>query len=308
MITSANDTKSKSLDYLNRESLSSRRDIIDNAFDAIFVHTLDGKLIEVNAEACRRLGYAREELINKEREELIALTLIGSMPEYIELITRDGELTFESVSLVESGELIPVEIRAKKIVFQGEDAILTFSRDLTAQKEHEKEIQDRLEVLQRHAVNISRLYSIVNVAEYSFDIVEELLGSAKGGIAVVEDGCLKFVFLHGVGPECVPALPLDGGGISVRAVSTGVTQIVSDTSKEPDYIEDTEGVKLSSEIDVPIKIDGNVVAVINIQVEGSDRFTEENIKTLEILAEHISSAMSRIDLINKLKKVEEETD
>jgi PAS domain S-box-containing protein len=308
MITSATETKSKSSDYLDEKSLSFHREIIDDAFDAIYIHTLDGKLIEVNAEACRRLGYAREELINKEREELIALTLIGSMPEYIELITRDGELTFESVSLIESGELIPVEVRAKKIVFKGEDAILTFSRDLTAQKEREREIHDRLEVLQRHAVNISRLQSIVNVAEYSFDIIEELLGSVKGGIATVEDGCIKFVFLHGFGPESVPALPLDGRGISVRAVTTGKIQIVSDTSKEPDYIEDAGGIKLSSEIDIPIKIDGKVVAVINIQVEGSEKFTEDNIKTLEILAEHISSAISRIDLIKNLKKAEEKTD
>jgi PAS domain S-box-containing protein len=134
----------ESFDY---SSYLFEREILDNAFDAIFVHTLDGKIIEVNETACRRLGLSRGELMNKEREELVALALVGSMPEYIELIKRDGKLVFESISVTESGDLIPVEVRAKLIVFKGEEAVLTFSRDLSEQREKEDAFRDRLEAL-----------------------------------------------------------------------------------------------------------------------------------------------------------------
>jgi PAS domain S-box-containing protein len=304
LIASTSEHSSTS-DYLDYFAFSSRREIIDNAFDAIFVHTLDGKLLEANEAACRRLGYSRDELVNKEREELIALTLVGSMPEYIEIIKRDGELAFESISVTDSGELIPVEVRAKKIVYQGEEAILTFSRDLTEQKERERAIRQRLEGLQKHAVNISRLYSIQNVAEYSFEIIEEMLGNVKGAIGVVEEGHLKFIFLHELGQENIPPLPLEGRGISVRAVRTGETQIVGETRLDPDYIEGVDTPRLLSELDVPVKIDGKVVAVINLQFEKSNAFSEEDTKIVEILAEHISSAMDRVTLLNNLKKAEE---
>ncbi len=56
------------------------------------------------------------------------------MPEYVELIKRDGKLSFESVSITESGKLIPVEVRSRLIEFKGEEAVLSFSRDLTDQE------------------------------------------------------------------------------------------------------------------------------------------------------------------------------
>ncbi len=305
MVEAVNERRSDIPDQIDYSNYQFEREIIDNAFDAIYVHTLDGKLVEVNETACRRLGLNRRELVNKEREELLALALVGSMPEYIELIKRDGELTFESISLTESGELIPVEVRAKKISYKGEDVILTFSRDLTEQREKENAIRDRLETLQRHALNLSRLYSIENVAEYSFEIIEELLGMVKGAIGVVDGGYLKFVFLHNLSPENIPSLPLEGKGISIRAVRTGETQIVGNTNLDPDYVEAIDCPNRLSELDVPVKIDGKVVAVINLQVEEANAFTEDDRKIVEVLSEQISTAMARIELLKDVKKAEE---
>jgi PAS domain S-box-containing protein len=304
MVEVVSETKSALPDHIDYSSYQFEREILDSAFDAIFVHTLDGKLIEVNGTACRRLGYSRGELVNKEREELVALALVGSMPEYIELIKRDGELSFESVSITESGELIPVEVRAKLIKFKGEDAVLTFSRDLTEQKEKEDAARNKLEALHRHAVNLSRLYSIENVAEYSFDIIEELLGLVKGAIGVVDVDCIRFVFSRDVPLENIPSLPLSGRGITVRAIRTGETQFIGNTRLDPDYVSDIQGPELLSELDVPVKVNGIVAAVINLQAEKENCFTNEDRRIVEILSEHISSAMARIELLKCTKESE----
>ncbi len=300
-----NKTKFTFPDRIDYSSYQFEREILDSAFDAIFVHTLDGKLIEVNETACRRLGYSRSELVNKEREELVALALVGSMPEYIELIKRDGELSFESVSVTESGELIPVEVRAKLVKFKGEEAVLTFSRDLSEQKEKEDAVRDKLEALHRHAIHLSKLYSIENVAEYSFDIIEELLGFVKGAIGVLDVDCIRFVFSRDVPLENIPSLPLNGRGITVRAVKTGETQLICNTRLDPDYVVDIQGPELLSELDVPVKVNGIVVAVINLQTETENGFTNEDRRIVEILSEHISSAMARIELLNRTRESEE---
>ena len=299
------DTQSILPEKIDLSQYQFEREILDNAFDAIFVHTLDGKLIEMNETACRRLGFSRSELMNKEREELIALSLIGSMPEYIELIKRDGVLSFESISLSESGLLIPVEVRARLIKFKGEEAVLSFSRDLTQLKKQNDASRDKLEALQRHAVNISRLYSIEEVAEYSFDIIEELLGLVAGTIGIVDADHIKFVFSRDVPLVNVPDLQLTGRGITVRAVRTGETQVVGNTRFDPDFVANSEGKELLSELDVPIKIAGRVVAVINLQAEKEAAFTDEDKRLVEVLSEHISSAMARIELIKHAKESEE---
>ena len=292
-------------DNLDLSSYQFEYEILNNAFDAIFVHTLDGKLIEVNETACQRLGLSRGELINKEREELIALDLVGSMPEYLELIKRDGELSFESVSITESGTLIPVEVRAKVIQFQGEEVVLTFSRDLTEQEVKKDAAHNKLEALHRHALNLSRLYSIENVAEYSFNIIEELLGFARGTFGIVDTDHIKFIFSRDVPLENVPDLPLEGRGITARAIRTGETQVIGNTLLDLDYVSDVKDHLLLSELDVPIKIDERVTAVINLQAEKENAFTDEDRKIVEVLSEHISSAMARIELLRRTKESEE---
>ncbi len=297
--------KLERITQLDTNFLSLNRVIIDDMFDAVYIHSLDGKLLEANSAACRRIGRSRGELVNKEKEELVSLRLVGSMPEYIELTKRDGEITFESVSLTAAGDLIPVEVRSKLITYQGEEAVLTFSRDLREQRKREASERGRLEALQRHAVNLSRLYSILDVAEYSFDIIDELLRLVKGTIGVVEGDCIKFVFARGLKINRLPVLPLNGRGITVRAVNTGETQLVADTRLDPDFVSDIDGPVLLSELDVPVKLNGKVAAVINLQAEEEDAFTEEDKKIVEILSEHVSSAMARIEYMRNIKRSEE---
>ena len=40
------------------------RDLFEAIDDAVFVHDLDGRILDANPAACRRLGYSREELLN----------------------------------------------------------------------------------------------------------------------------------------------------------------------------------------------------------------------------------------------------
>ena len=39
------------------------RALFEGIDDAVFVHDLDGRILDANPAACRRLGYTREELL-----------------------------------------------------------------------------------------------------------------------------------------------------------------------------------------------------------------------------------------------------
>lgn len=54
-----------------------------------------------------------------------------------------------------------------------------------------------------------------------------------------------------------------------------------------------------------MKVDGRVVAVINLEKEGISAFSDEDKRIVEILSEHVASAISRIEQIKVIKASEE---
>ncbi len=98
------------------------------------------------------------------------------------------------------------------------------------------------------------------------------------------------------------ALPLNGSGITVRAVKSGTTQLVTDTREDPDYIPHPEpnSMETLSELAVPIVVGGEVVCVLDVQSFEVDGFGDNEKRLLEILGQHIASALRRLKNENKL--------
>jgi len=117
-----------------------------------------------------------------------------------------------------------------------------------------------------------------------------------GGFAVVEEGFLKFIHIRGIDSDVVYKMPLDGSGITVRSVRTGETQLIPNTLADEDYVRGpgAEVKEHLSELAVPVKIGSEVVAVINVENNRLDAFTEEDRRLLETLALHVASAMERL--------------
>ena len=122
--------------------------MFDHSPDAIFVESLDGKIMEVNSAACRLHGRTRDELIGVSWIELVP-------PEHRDAAERDQENLVNSMgviggySLGSDGQSIPVEIRATRIEFEGEPAMLvhvrdTVERDRAVEALHESEQRQSL--------------------------------------------------------------------------------------------------------------------------------------------------------------------
>lgn len=115
------------------------------------------------------------------------------------------------------------------------------------------------------------------------------------------------VLIRGVDVEDPYEMGLDGRGITVRAVRTGETQLVPDTRLDEDFVLGlADGVYESrSELAVPVRINGEVFSIINIESTEVEAFTEDDKKLLEILSQHVSSALLRLKQIERLQESEE---
>jgi PAS domain S-box-containing protein len=87
-------------------------------------------------------------------------------------------------------------------------------------------------------------------------------------------------------------------GVIGRAARTGVTQLVQDTSQDPDYF--TQGAAVAAaELAVPIKLGGRVLGVLNLDAVKPQAFDEGDVVALETLADQAAVAIQNARLFEE---------
>ncbi len=144
-------TKLKLAEIALIESNKRFRTLFEHASDAIFVTNSQGRMIDVNKQACKSLGYTREELLNKT-----VMDIDKNIPdsEILEKLWKGvpfGESSiFNSFQIKKDGTEIPVEINVGFIEYDGDYYTLAIARDITQQQKAEeilKESEERYQVL-----------------------------------------------------------------------------------------------------------------------------------------------------------------
>lgn len=182
----------------------------------------------------------------------------------------------------------------------GKIGALCIIRDVSPRKESES----RLHALHESTALLGRTTSEEGASEIVLDTLNELFGMRYAGIGFVENDRLVFKSIRG--ESGLDRLPLDGPGLTVRAIRTRQTQVVNDTTKDPDYLNGRVGGAQSlSELDVPIIVDGEPVALISVEENEPNGFDVEEVQLVEILANHFASALGRIRYNNRLVEMRE---
>jgi PAS domain S-box-containing protein len=285
-------TQRRQMEEHLRESEERYRTLVENSPNAISV-TIGNTIVYANQKRADLAG-------KNDPSELVVTSVLSQVAE------GDRESIIEMIEARERGENPPSPLEYRmlradgsvrdivdyhsEINYQGTYAVQHVLHDVTDQKRYEK----RLEALHRHATELGKAGTMDDIAEKTLDAIKSVLGFNQSGFGVVEGSILHFIHMIGVSVGEGFELPLDGKGVTVRAVGTGKTQLVADIRKDEDYELGPAGRELKSlsEMAVPVKIDGKSVAIINVESEKLDDFNEEDRKLLEIFAEHVASAIS----------------
>ncbi len=124
--------------------------ILDNAREAVYLIGSDRRFVYVNDEACRSLGYSREELLGKTPED-IDPDITPELGRWIRAqLAERGNVTVETRHRRRDGSLFPVEMQGTLFEYQGQMVNVAFVRDITGRRQQ----QNQLELLE-HAVNLS---------------------------------------------------------------------------------------------------------------------------------------------------------
>ena len=119
--------------------------LFESAGEAIFMHSLDGKITEVNQTACKRLGYNRYELVNMNIRDISTPDYKNLFNERMQQLEKDIHGFYRSEVLTKEGNIIFTEDSMRIFDNVGKKTVLIISRDVTSQVQTQKQIQASLE-------------------------------------------------------------------------------------------------------------------------------------------------------------------
>ncbi|MFB6214359.1 MAG: PAS domain S-box protein, partial [Candidatus Bipolaricaulia bacterium] len=108
--------------------------------EAIFLEDFEGNILDVNNEACRLLGYSKEELLERKVEDIVPEEQPVFMAEEIDQATQASD-PIETVNLRKDGTEIPVELRGRIIEIDGEERSLVSVREISDRKRAKRKLK-----------------------------------------------------------------------------------------------------------------------------------------------------------------------
>ncbi len=274
-----------------RESEERLTGFLDAATDGYSILDSDMKYLMVNETELQFTGKKREDYLGKHILEVFPdLKGTARYQGYLQVLETGEPVEYRN-ALVQPGSNKIFELSA----FKAGDLLGIVAKNVTEQVRYQRQI----EALHSHSLQISQFETKDEIAKGTMDIIRDLLGFRIGSFGFVEKNTINFTEISL--ENGLTELDINGKGVTARAVRTGMTQLVNDTRNDPDYI---SGGLLEhstlSELDVPIKVEQEVVAVINLEALQTSAFSEEDRRLVETLGGHVASAIAKIEYEHRL--------
>jgi len=305
-------TERKRAEEALKESQRSLEAVVETAGSLIVLCDPDGRITLFN-HACEELtGYKREEVLGKTIPELFL------PPKWVPVVQKrfadpyapEVRAPHENPWVTKSGEERLIEWRCTVLPSPKDSrpCILGTGVDVTERKGGEealKQSEVKLKALHRHARTLATANTVEGVAKHTLDAMEHTLGVDVADFCTVEEGHIHVCGSRGI--HVSPSdWPLDRSGVVARSAKTKRTLRISDTGKEPSFVDRrtfsaTEGLQpMLSELAVPVLADDTVVAVLNVESNQLNAFTDEDQELLETLATHVASTLGRLRQVDAL--------
>lgn len=218
-----------------RDTNEKYRAVFDNANDAIFICNERTEILAANPLAAERLGYSHSELVSMKINQVDAPDENQYIPERVAHVMKDGQLMFETNHLCKDGSIIPVEVNARRIVWDGQPAVMSFCRDITERK---LVFQSRLaamgdlisaiahqwrQPLATLGMIVQRTHAVGGMQMLTADHLKEFKDSAMRQIKYMSDTIDEFRNFYHLAKEKLPFSPCDCISDAVKLIEPQLT-------------------------------------------------------------------------------------
>jgi len=129
------------------ETIRFRQFSLDHAGEDIFWIGKNGRILDANQPACRKLGYSREEMLQLTVADIDAFFPFSQWPEHWQALKQNKTLRFESCHKRRDGIIFPTEIVANYFEYGGLEYNCALVRDISERKAFEQALKEKTEYL-----------------------------------------------------------------------------------------------------------------------------------------------------------------
>jgi PAS domain S-box-containing protein len=281
------------------ESEEKFRTLVEGTVTAVALTDLAGRLTFVNKALADLLGYSPQKLLGRpfvdfldpeDKDQLLNAFRQNASPH-----EKTPDVEFRV--LRKDGDTRHVWTRPTELTIRGEttgfEAIVV---DITDRKR----MEEKLNALHGFALQLNTASTVDEIVNRTLDAMEFTLGFDHADFCLVRYGSIYIKASRGM-PMTISELPTDGPSVIVKAARTKKTLRIIDTRKEPAFLDNPvtgpkgETMHMRSELTVPILVDEEIAAVLNVEHTEVNAFTQQDQMLLETLAADVASALIRLE-------------
>ena len=149
---------------------------LDSSVDSIHWLSLDGKFLYVNESTCKMEGYTKEEFKNMYLDDIDPTFDREGSKQCMQDIKNSENWRLESKHKRKDGTIYPVEVSGHAFIFEGQEYICAFARDITQRLEDKNNITKINEELQKSLAEKEMLLKeIHHRVKNNMEIISSLL-------------------------------------------------------------------------------------------------------------------------------------
>ncbi len=301
-------TARKQTEQVLRDSEQRLRNLFENCPQAYLSQDAQGRLIDVNPETCKRLGYPAEELVNRLFCEFWSVASLSGFSEHYARFLQAGQTSEEIELVTREGQIITVQLdgqvqRDEHGAFVKTHCMLT---DITTRKEFEQHLQAAKE----NAETTARLKSefLANMSHEIRTPMNAIIGLSKLGQemkhpAQMKDYLTKIHYsatnLLGIINDILDFSRIESGHFVIERLPFSIHRVVKDVWNLADIKADTKNLKLLLDLDdnLPEVLLGDTLRlrqVLTNLIDNAIKFTPTGSVELRVTAQSIAVHQARV--------------
>jgi len=222
-----------------------------------------------------------------------------------------------------SGHYQEIEVRAGEEVYSlilapilDQGYVNLYGREITSRKLAEETLIHQNEEILKRNMELDRLYqatgsllsstpfNLKSLATTIVDVVLKEYGQANCSLFIIQKDSNELVRLASGGPYTDQVIDkkitLDGPGLVPQVISTGKLMNVIDIHTIPGFVPNWDAAQ--SELTIPLKVENNVIGVIDIQSSERGAFSPGDERLMSIFAERAALVLERGRLDGELER------
>ena len=148
--------------------------LFEHSPDMFAVHDIDGVIRDVNQRMCDELGYTESELLGRKVWDIDPTADPDRASSFWETLPPNTPHRFEGELERKDGSTFPIEVHLIRLNLDGQDRFVAMDRDISDQKQRERELVQQNERLDRFTSVVSHdLRNPLQVAEGRLELLRE---------------------------------------------------------------------------------------------------------------------------------------